>query len=60
MERLTRMPAAVFAYFVAALYLTGLGYVQHARGENISALVVTLLGYAAALLVLRAAEKPAQ
>lgn len=59
MERLTRVPAAVYAFFSAAFYLTALGYVLEARGQNAHALLVAILAYAFALLILRAAQKPA-
>ena len=58
MERFSRNPVAVFIFFAAAFYLTALGYVLDARGENTTALVSTLLAYVFALLIVRAAEKP--
>lgn len=60
MERLSRMPAAVFGYFVVAFYLTGFAHVEYARGHNTEALTLALLALAGTLLMLRAAEKPAR
>ncbi len=59
MERLTRLPVAVYAFFSVAFYLTALGYVLEARGQSGHALLVTVLAYVFALLILRAAQKPA-
>ena len=58
MERLSRMPAMVFAYFVMAFYSTGYAYLLEARGRHTEALLAGLIALIGALLMVRAAEDP--
>lgn len=59
MERQTRTPLGVFLAFCIGFYATGLAHVWHARGSAAEALTAALLALAAALVMLRAAERPA-
>ena len=56
MNRILRMPAAVFGYIASALYLTGLGYVYNAQGRPVSAFLVALVALAVMAPVFRQAS----